>query len=320
MTNILPYKRAHEIVGDDNHEPSWLVEGLWGEGAVGFVGGEPKNKKSFFALDVAVAVSSGRPCLDRFKTKRGRVLLFAAEDRKETVKQRLTGIAAARGVDLSECEIDIITVDRLRLDVEQDMMSLAMTVEALRPSLLILDPFVRLHRIDENSSSEVSGILDNLRVMQRQYGTAIMVVHHAKKNGGKTRAGQTLRGSSEFHAWLDSMVYMRRRVKGGLELSVEHRSAAAIDPIHVDLKADGLKLALTIQEGDEETTTATPSSASPADRIVRLLTEHGAPVTMATLREAAGVRTATLCQALKELTEAGRVLKLAGGLYSLSSQ
>ena len=33
---------------------------------------------------------------------------------------------------------------------------LAQTVEHLRPRLLILDPFVRLHRIDENISGEVA--------------------------------------------------------------------------------------------------------------------------------------------------------------------
>lgn len=322
MTSILPYQRAHEIEDDGNHEPSWLVESLWGEGAVGIVGGEPKCKKSFFALDVAVAVSSGTLCLDRFQVKRGRVLVYAAEDAKETVKKRLSGIAAARGVALSDCEIEIITVERLRLDQKEDMASLAMTVAAVKPILLILDPFVRLHRIDENSSSEVSGILDNLRVMQRQFGTAIMVVHHAKKNGGNARAGQSLRGSSEFHAWLDSMVYMRHTSKKDLILSVEHRSAAAIAPLSVELRSEGVKLALAIQEASTEKSNAVASrsSSSPSERIVEFLSEHDAPVTMADLREAARVRTATFYQALKQLTEAGQIEKRDGGLYVLPRQ
>lgn len=317
MTSILPFKRAHEIEDDGGHEPAWLVEGLWGDGAVGIVGGEPKCKKSFFALDVAVSVSSGCACLGRFPVKRGRVLLFAAEDAKETVKKRLTGIAAARGVLLSECAIDIIMAERLRLDQEEDILRLAKTVEALKPSLLILDPFVRLHRIDENSSSEVSGILDSLRALQRQYGTAIMVVHHARKNGSNARAGQSLRGSSEFHAWLDSMVYMRRMAHEHLVLSVEHRAAAAIAPLQVELQGDGIKLALSIRDAaDEESPGA--SALTPSDRIMEILTEHGAAVTMTELRKATGVRTATFCRALNELTEAGRVAKLAGGLYALT--
>jgi len=39
---------------------------------------------------------------------------------------------------------------------------LAQTVEHLRPRLLIFDPFVRLHRIDENISGEVAPLLGYL--------------------------------------------------------------------------------------------------------------------------------------------------------------
>jgi len=44
---------------------------------------------------------------------------------------------------------------------------------------------------------------EELRQMQRQFDVAVLLVHHARKGGGKARAGQALRGSSEFHAWGD---------------------------------------------------------------------------------------------------------------------
>ena len=46
-------------------EQQWLVDTLWGEQAVGIVGGEPKCK-SILALDLAVAVAAGVPCLRHF--------------------------------------------------------------------------------------------------------------------------------------------------------------------------------------------------------------------------------------------------------------
>ncbi len=48
-------------------QPLWLVDGLWGDGAVGVIGGAPKSCKTWLALEIAVAVASGRPCLDRFE-------------------------------------------------------------------------------------------------------------------------------------------------------------------------------------------------------------------------------------------------------------
>ena len=38
----------------------------------------------------------------------------------------------------------------------------------------------------------------------------MLVVHHARKGAGNARAGQALRGSSEFHAWGDFNLYTLR--------------------------------------------------------------------------------------------------------------
>jgi hypothetical protein len=82
-----------------------------------------------------------------------------------------------------------------------------LALAALRPTLLTLDLFVRLHRIDENVCSEVAPLLAYLRDLQRRFVLAIRVVHHARKGAGRVRARQALRGSSEFHAWIDSAIY-----------------------------------------------------------------------------------------------------------------
>ena len=63
------------------------------------LGGEPKVCKSFLALDIAVSVAAGTPCLRQFPVPHpGRVLLYAAEDALEIVRRRLEGICAAAGV------------------------------------------------------------------------------------------------------------------------------------------------------------------------------------------------------------------------------
>ena len=44
-------------------EQCWLVKDLWSEEGVGIIGAEPKCCKTFLALDLAVAVAAGTPCL-----------------------------------------------------------------------------------------------------------------------------------------------------------------------------------------------------------------------------------------------------------------
>ena len=188
----LPTIQAHHL-RPTPPEQRWLIEGMWGAQAVGIIGGEPKCCKSFLALGMAVAVTSGRPCLDRFAVKRtGRVLLYAAEDPLHMVRERLDGICAHVGVELSSLDLWLITAPTVRLDLPDDCQRLAETVAELRPTLLLLDPFVRLHRIDENVSAAVAPILAFLRELERRHGCAIALVHHARKGAARARPGQAL--------------------------------------------------------------------------------------------------------------------------------
>ena len=133
MSGPLPVRRAHELeVWPEDRR--WLIEQLWAEQAVGIVGGEPKSCKSFLALDVAVAVASGAPCLGRFPVAhKGPVLLFAAEDAPHVVRRRIEGIALAAEVPFESLDIHVITSPSLRLDLGEDQSRLRQTVERLRP-------------------------------------------------------------------------------------------------------------------------------------------------------------------------------------------
>jgi RecA-family ATPase len=178
---LLQVAPAHRLA-DRPPEQSWLVTGLWSEQAVGIIGGEPKCCKSFLALDLAVAVAAGAPCLRRFAVpKPGRVLLYAAEDAPHILRRRLHGICGAAGLALADLDVQVITAPTLRLDLDADRISLDQTIAKLKPRLLILDPFVRLHRIDENVSGEVAPLLALLRELPRRHGLAISLVHHARK-------------------------------------------------------------------------------------------------------------------------------------------
>lgn len=309
----LPVTRAADLA-DVPTARRWLVEQLWGDEAVGIVGGEPKCCKSFLALDLAVAVASGAPCVRRFAVARpGGVLIFAAEDALHVVRQRLAGIARAAGRDLAELDIHVITAPSVRLDVDRDRDALAATVDKLRPRLLVLDPFVRLHRIDENQSSEVAPLLAYLRELQRRYHVAVVLVHHARKGGAKMRAGQALRGSSEFHAWGDSNLYLRRH-GDQLTLSVEHRAAAAISsvPLRLDTVADAVALT-AIENAAEAPVTELPAEAAIDQRILAELELADAPLSATALRKRCQIRNATLQAALAELVAGGRLRKDRAG-------
>jgi hypothetical protein len=303
--NLLPVQRASQLstTGPQTH---WLIEGLWAEQAVGILGGEPKCCKSFLALDMALSIASGAHCLRQFPVRRqGPVLLFPAEDSLAVVRQRLEGIAVAAGLSLSPLPIEVITAPTLRLDLSADRQRLANTITAIKPTLLILDPLIRLHRVDENDASQIAGLLSFLRELQRQFQLAVLVVHHARKDSNSSRPGQALRGSSELHGWGDSNLYMRRR-RNQLTLSTEHRAAPSQDHIPLQLTQSGSALALSLlADPPEESSNQDGSSAT--ERVRRVLTQVKEPISVQRLRQLCGMRTASVCAALAQLSEQGLV-------------
>ena len=319
MMTPLPVRLAHELdVQPAEHR--WLIEELWASDAVGIVGGEPKCCKSFLALDVAVAVASGAPCLRRFRPRRtGRVLLFAAEDALHIVRARLAGIARAAGVAFETLDIQVITAATVRLDLPDDQDRLRQTVALLQPTLLVLDPFVRLHRVDENAAAEVAPVLAYLRELERDFHTAVLLVHHARKGAAHARAGQALRGSSELHAWGDSNLYLRRR-GDTLSLAIEHRAAPSRDGLVVELRAHGEALALhVVDDGARPDPVATPPTLALAERVEHALAEAATPLTRRALRRICRIRASTLGPILVRLLAEGRITRSPVGYRLVSS-
>jgi hypothetical protein len=205
--------------------------------------------------------------------------------------------------------VQVITAPTFRLDTPTDRLRLTDTVQQLRPLLLILDPLIRLHRVDENDATQIAALLSFLRELQRQFQLAVMLVHHARKDSNASRPGQALRGSSELHGWGDSNLYMRRQ-GAQLTLSTEHRAAPGQDHIPLQLAQSGAALALTVLEAPLREPNASPT---PLERVRQVLAQLKDPAPVGHLRKLCGMRTAAVCSALAQLSANGEVIRNASG-------
>jgi len=290
----------------------WLVEGLWSASGVGFIGGSPKSYKSYLGLELAVAVASGTPALQRYPVLEvGPALIYLAEDSLSNVRQRVAGLARHRALDLQQLALHVITAPRLRLDQAADRQRLFQTTRQLRPRLLLLDPLVRLQAINLNDATEVAQLLSNLRDLQRQLDVAIIVVHHTCKFiPAGTQLGQGLRGSTDLHAFGDSNLYLRR-VRNELVLSMEHRTAPAPEPV-------GLQLVTTEEQAIHLEVTGTATRAEGhrnrrlTDAIRQMLTQCPT-MTRRMLRERLAVKNQTLGEVLLKLEQDGQIERCADG-------
>ncbi|MGE3487411.1 MAG: AAA family ATPase [Nitrospira sp.] len=238
-----------EVTAKPIPRPSWLINNIWARNSVGFISGEPKSYKSYFALDMALSVALGVPFLgdaDRFRSKQGNVLYLQEEDSLPLVLNRLGQIIENRAPDrfwhgqLEACggypSNDDWDAQRHNWTLEWtppvSPVPLALHV---RTGFIASDPtwqswlaeMVGEYKIDLvviDTLSTASGpveindgvamntkILRPLKQISEQTGTAIAIVHHSSGKGDKSaRSATKMIGSTALHAWVESGLYVKK--------------------------------------------------------------------------------------------------------------
>lgn len=300
----------------ERDDTPWLIEGLWGRAACGFVSGPPKQGKTWLALDMAVAVASGTDCMGEFPVSDpGPVVAFFAEEHPSALRGRIARLAAARGIAIDDLDLTLVNEVSLRLDVSADLARLRKLVRRIRPKLLVLDPLVRLHRRAESDAGGMSQITGDLRELQREFDVSVMVVHHARKGRKKDKGGQELRGSGDLHAWADSSIYLDGKSPAGI--LVEHRAASPLA---------GRALVLNIGEHEADVQAVDDRRRPPREEVLSSVLqcfEEGMTATQ-DIAKKLGMRKADVIAACSELVTTGRLRKverlyrLPQGIYPLA--
>lgn len=310
----LPFSRIGELESRPP-EQVWLIRDVWAQSAVGIIGGAPKCCKSWFGLDMAVSVASGTPCLSNYPVDLpGPVLIFQAEDAVSAVRSRIESVCSYRKLDINRLDLYVITASALRLDLTADQEKLIQTLQLVKPRLMVLDPLVRLHRLDENSAADISKLLGFIRELQREFDMAVVLVHHAGKKH-RAQPGQALRGSSDLHAFGDSNAYLARRNER-IVLTLEHRSAKAPEPVEMELisQKDGSDTHLQIVSPTKG------SIAAPlADRVLALLKNADNPMPGTAIRSQLKVNNQRLGLCLADLDKQKAVVRTSKGYIAFEA-
>ncbi len=311
----LPIVRAAQLDVEPEQQ-RWLIDGLWARSPIGLIGGAPKCCKTWFGLDMAVSVATSTKALGHFPTSGcGPALVYLAEDGLPQVRSRIEALCRHRGVDIAQLDLHVITSPVLRLDLHADQQRLAEALDRIRPRLLLLDPLVRLHRLDENSAAEISGLLGYIRDLQRRFDAAVVLVHHASKRQ-RSQPGQALRGSSDLHAIGDCNAYLARH-GDHIQLTIEHRAARSPEPLVLELVADDSGNATHLRVRSESAAAAGHRSTDLHQQVLDLLDRADQPITRTALRDRLGVNNQRLGDALARLERDRRVSRTDQGWTSM---
>jgi hypothetical protein len=165
------------------------------------------------------------------------------------VIERLNFLYGGRGMSQEVGDalpVEFMIQQGVRLDDAASRAGLERHLVEFEPDLLVLDPFRRVHGLDENDSGPMSRLFDALRNLASVYNVSILLVHHLRKRS-ENDTGQSLdrmRGSSDIAASVDSIL----EISGVFgDLRVRHaksKRGPAVETFHVacDLDAQSVKL------------------------------------------------------------------------------
>ena len=68
-----------------------------------------------------------------------------------------------------------------RLKVTEAMTAICHHIETFKPDILILDPLVELHTIEENDNTGLRAVIANFRQLSNTYNLATIIAHHVRK-------------------------------------------------------------------------------------------------------------------------------------------
>jgi RecA-family ATPase len=157
--------------------------------------------KSWFALEVAIALAGGPDFLGIGIRQTGDVLYLSAEDPALALSHRLHTVSYAvrdAAADIS-AHLEIVSLMGRVVDLNQKAWSDAIKKMAKGRRLVILDTLRRFHCADENNGGEMASLLGILESIAGDTGASILFLHHAGKGSVLNGGGdiqQASRGSS----------------------------------------------------------------------------------------------------------------------------
>jgi hypothetical protein len=178
----------------------WLVRGLLVEETTSVLSADSGSFKSFFALEMALSVATGRDFHGR-EVKRGGVVYVAAEG-FFTLRDRAKAWSQFHGVELPQ-NFHIL---RVPVNVSDPATAGAFINQfaAFDPALIVLDTLSQnAPGLSENSNDEMARFMAGMMATARTLRAHVQAVHHNSKAGN-------LRGASAIHNNADAHIALER--------------------------------------------------------------------------------------------------------------
>ena len=181
-STIPPSIDSDEFYDADIPPPVSIIRGVLDAGAKGLIVGPSKARKSFFALQAALSLATGRDFLGMLIPAPRRVLLWQSEVPDGHFKTRHDRMRGAMGIEPGDLagRLRIVNARGFAYDPRHHRGAIAKAVTDMRADVVILDPLYRFLTGNESDPLTIAGFIGLLDAIA-DTGAAVLTVHHAPK-------------------------------------------------------------------------------------------------------------------------------------------
>lgn len=213
----LHYMTAQELLSADLPPVEYIVDVIISKGLV-ILSAKSKIGKSWFALDLAIAVASGADFLG-FNTTQGEVLYIDLENSKALTQQRLVrllnGAEAPSGLTIVN---DYSTMNDTFLEDITEYLE-----QNPKVSLVIVDVFQKIKKAKSNNKADYDDIYENftpLKELAEKYGISLILVMHDRKMTDLSDPFANVLGSTAIMGASDEMIVIHKKNRNDVDATL----------------------------------------------------------------------------------------------------
>lgn len=218
-------------------ERRWLFKGVLPLGIVGLIVAPGGTGKSTFAIQMGIAVATGRQLAETWDIgEAGAALLLMAEDDDDELHRRVCMVADHLGLtkdDLDKLHAVSFVGEDVRLVTESrehgiqhtdNVTRLIATCEQIKDlKLIVIDPASRWRDGDENDASNATRFIQAVELISKTTGATVLLIHHTSK--GAMASGESTQGAARGSSalpdgsrWMAQLATVNKTLNKSLKL------------------------------------------------------------------------------------------------------
>ena len=281
-----------EILEDDSSPPEPIIDnGILLDGTILIIVGPAKSKKTFLTQNLALSIAMGNDFAGFKITKPKKVLYYLAEGGYYPNRERLRKMAENISPDNTENFL-IAFPPYMLINHKENYDEICKTIKELDAEVVIFDPLIRFHDVDENSATGMSEVLGIIRQLIEKLGISVILVHHTGKV--QSKGG---RGSSVIIGEYDSCITIHKEQDDCIRLTYDMRHVETPPSNRIRFNPDTFWF-------------------EKKDGILELLESSGSIMDKKELFDKCDIPDPTIYKQLKKLKQTGKVVE-EDGLLSL---